>query len=41
MINPKREEGTPDLFIAGDDEDTNEAVTKLAKQLVWESIIDL
>jgi predicted dinucleotide-binding enzyme len=41
MINPKREEGTPDLFIAGDDEDTNEAVTKLAKQLGWESIIDL
>lgn len=41
MVNPKFEEGTPDLFIAGNDKKAKEEVTSLAKQLGWESIIDL
>ncbi len=41
MINPKFEEGTPDLFIAGNDKSAKEKVTSLAKQLGWTSIIDL
>jgi len=41
MINPKHEEGTPDLFIAGNDKTAKEKVTSLARQLGWVSIIDL
>jgi 8-hydroxy-5-deazaflavin:NADPH oxidoreductase len=41
MINPKLEEGNPDLFIAGNDIKAKEEVTKIAKQLGWVSIIDL
>jgi 8-hydroxy-5-deazaflavin:NADPH oxidoreductase len=41
MINPKFEEGTPDLFIAGNDKSAKEKVTSLAEQLGWKSIIDL
>ena len=41
MINPRFEEGTPDLFIAGNDKKAKEEVSSLAKRLGWESIIDL
>jgi NADPH-dependent F420 reductase len=41
MINPKFEEGYPDLFIAGNDKKAKEEVALIAKQLGWVSIIDL
>lgn len=41
MINPKREEGDPDLFIAGNDEEAKKQVTKFAEQLGWKRIIDM
>jgi hypothetical protein len=41
MINPKFEDGTPDLFIAGTDKTAKEEVMSLAKQLGWISIIDI
>ncbi len=41
MINPVYEEGSPDLFIAGNDNNAKEKVTSIAKQLGWVSIIDM
>jgi 8-hydroxy-5-deazaflavin:NADPH oxidoreductase len=41
MINPKYEEGDPDLFIAGNDGKAKEEVASIAKQLGWINIIDL
>jgi predicted dinucleotide-binding enzyme len=41
MTNPKREEGDPDLFIAGNDEDAKKQVTSIAEQWGWKGIIDL
>src|SRR5690606_11046804 len=41
MINPKREEGDPDLFISGNDDDAKKQVTQFAEQLGWKSVIDL
>jgi predicted dinucleotide-binding enzyme len=41
MINPKLEEGSPDLFIAGNDKKAKEKVASIANQLGWISIIDL
>ena len=41
MINPAREEGDPDLFIAGDDDESKNAVTKIAEDFGWKSVIDL
>ena len=41
MIKPVYEEGSPDLFIAGNDNKAKEKVTSIAKQLGWVSIIDL
>jgi len=41
MINPKYKEGSPDLFIAGNDKKAKEEVTSIAKQLDWANIIDL
>ena len=41
MINPVYEEGSPDLFIAGNDNNAKEQVTSIAKQLGWISIIDM
>ncbi len=41
MINPVYEEGSPDLFIAGNDNNAKEKVTSIAKQLGWISIIDM
>ena len=41
MINPKREEGDPDLFICGNDPEAKSKVTDFAKQWEWKSIIDM
>lgn len=41
MCNPKREEGMPDLFIAGNDEDAKKKVRSFAKEWGWNSIIDI
>ena len=41
IVNPKREEGSPDLFIAGDDEKAKNKVGSLAEQMGWQSVIDL
>ncbi len=41
MINPKREQGDPDLFIAGDDINAKDKVINIAEQWGWKSIIDL
>ena len=41
MISPKFEEGSPDLFIAGNNSKAKEEVISIAKQLGWVSIIDL
>ena len=40
MINPKLEEGGPDFFYAGNDEDAKKQVIEIAKQLGWKSFID-
>lgn len=41
MCSPKREEGLPDLFIAGNDEDAKKKVGSFAKDWGWNSIIDM
>jgi 8-hydroxy-5-deazaflavin:NADPH oxidoreductase len=41
MVNPNREEGSPDLFIAGNDSDTKKIFSSLAEQMGWQSVIDL
>jgi 8-hydroxy-5-deazaflavin:NADPH oxidoreductase len=41
MINPKREEGNPDLFIAGNDDAAKKQVTSIAEEFGWQNIIDL
>lgn len=41
MVNPKREEGDPDLFIAGNDEFAKKTITTFAEQLGWKGIIDI
>lgn len=41
MINPKREEGDPDFFIAGNDEGAKKKVSEVAKGLGWNSVVDL
>lgn len=40
MIAPKREEGNPDFFYAGNDEDAKKQVVEIAKQLGWKSFKD-
>lgn len=40
MYSPKREEGDPDLFIAGNDEKSKKRVTEIAKKWGWKSMID-
>jgi 8-hydroxy-5-deazaflavin:NADPH oxidoreductase len=40
MINPKREEGDPDFFYAGNNEDAKKEVVDIAKKLGWKSFID-
>jgi predicted dinucleotide-binding enzyme len=41
MANPKLEEGTPDMFIAGDHSDAKETVRKIAAGWGWNSVIDI
>ncbi len=41
MISPKRENGDPDMFIAGNDEKAKKEITSLAENLGWKSIIDM
>lgn len=41
MINAPREEGVPDLFIAGNDADAKKVVAGFATQWGWGSVIDL
>lgn len=41
MVNPAREEGSPDLFIAGNDADAKKQFSNLAEQMGWRSVIDL
>ncbi|MFO0575977.1 MAG: NADPH-dependent F420 reductase [Polyangia bacterium] len=40
MISPQREEGTPDMFIAGNDPGAKQKVTELLKSFGW-SVIDM
>jgi predicted dinucleotide-binding enzyme len=41
MINPKLEEGNPDLLIAGNDLDAKKVVTEIAKSFGWQNVIDM
>jgi 8-hydroxy-5-deazaflavin:NADPH oxidoreductase len=41
MVSPKREEGDPDLFIAGNDDKAKKKLNSLANQLGWQRVIDL
>jgi hypothetical protein len=41
MINPKLEEGAPDLVIAGNDNDSKELVSAIAEEFGWQNIIDI
>lgn len=41
MHSPKREEGDPDLLIAGNDDEAKKEVTDIAKKWGWKSIIDM
>jgi hypothetical protein len=41
MVNPMREEGSPDLFIAGNDDNAKKKFIELAEQIGWQSVIDL
>lgn len=41
MVSPKREEGDPDLFIAGNDNDAKKKFTSLAEQMGWKRVIDI
>lgn len=41
MINPKLEEGNPDLVIAGNDFDAKKTVTEFAKGFGWQNVIDV
>jgi predicted dinucleotide-binding enzyme len=41
MINPHRDEGDPDLFICGNDNNAKNQIIKFAEGWGWKSIIDL
>lgn len=41
MVNPKLEEGNPDLLIAGDDLDAKKLVTEIAQSFGWQNVIDM
>lgn len=41
MVSPKREEGDPDLFIAGNDEEAKKKLAGLAEQMGWKRMIDI
>jgi len=40
MVNPKREEGDPDFFYAGNNEDSKNKVVGIAKNLGWKIFTD-
>ena len=40
MVSPKREEGDPDLFIAGNDGNAKNKFVSLAEQIGWKRVID-
>ncbi len=41
MVNPRREEGAPDLLIAGNDAAAKQWVNELALEWGWNSTVDL
>jgi predicted dinucleotide-binding enzyme len=41
MIAPKREEGDPDLYICGNDQDAKNQINRFAEGWGWKNIIDL
>ncbi len=41
MCNPQREEGIPDLFIAGNDEEAKKIVSSFAEEWGWKNIVDM
>ncbi len=41
MINPQREDGDPDLFIAGNDQTAKDKVKSIAEHWGWKSVIDI
>jgi hypothetical protein len=41
MINPEREEGMPDMFIAGNNKDAKKWVNELANEWGWNDCIDI
>lgn len=41
MVNAKREEGSPDLLIAGNDEDAKKQFGELIKNWGWNSVVDM
>ena len=41
MVSPKREEGDPDFFLAGNDENAKNQVAEIAKKWGWKDFVDL
>lgn len=41
MINPQMEEGKPDMFVAGNDDEAKKQVTEIARRLGWENFVDM
>jgi predicted dinucleotide-binding enzyme len=41
MINPKLEDGNPDLVIAGNDSDSKKVVAAIAEGFGWQNVIDM
>jgi 8-hydroxy-5-deazaflavin:NADPH oxidoreductase len=41
MVNPKREEGDPDFFIAGNEVGAKDRVSEIAKSWGWKDVVDL
>ncbi len=41
MISPERDDGEPDLFICGNEEEPKHKVRDIAQKLGWKSIIDM
>lgn len=41
MVGPEREEGDPDLFICGNDQEAKNLITEISRKWGWKNIIDL
>lgn len=41
MVNPKREEGDPDFFLAGNDEAAKKQITEIVTKWGWKNVVDL